>query len=116
MFCLAAVDRHKHSLYTKSMVVDDAHVLEQRTGLRSKVECATECYADYRCRTAVYEHDGDCFLVANFTENLSLREHNSNSGYGDYVLEMKTKTQMSTSSGTSEVVSCNETFIHPLSL
>ena len=39
-------------------------------GVRSKVECATLCYADKACRTAVFETDGNCFLIESLYENL----------------------------------------------
>ena len=87
----------------KFLFSEEAYVVDSKKGLRSKVECATECYADYRCRTAVFQHDGDCHLVSNFTENLNVVEDNSNSPISNYVLEMKTKTAQSSSS-TSNLV------------
>ena len=70
----------------KFLLSEEAYVVDSKKGVRSKVECATECYADYRCRTAVFQHDGDCHLVCYFAVYLIVVVDYSNSPISNYVL------------------------------
>ena len=60
--------------------------------LRSKVECATYCHAERDCNTAVYQYDGDCYLIRNFTDTLSITiEDNSSTDSEDDIIEMMSR-------------------------
>ena len=76
------------------MLTADARVMERLEGMRSKVECATYCYANRTCRTAVYQHDGDCILISNFTDWLTYTPVD-NSVYADQIIEMRSATAKS---------------------
>lgn len=65
--------------------------MELLEGVRSKVECATQCHANYTCRTAVYQADGDCYLIWNFADTFTFTD---TSGYAssDEVIELRSHT------------------------
>ena len=67
--------------------------MERIEGMRSRVECATYCYANSTCRTAVYKLDGDCILISNFTDWLTVTTIDNNNIHTDEIIEMRAATQ-----------------------
>ena len=67
-------------------------VLDARKNTRSKLECATMCYSDWRCMTAVYRKNGDCLFIRNFTDTLTIEDDSQSYILTEEILEMKTKT------------------------
>ena len=59
------------------------------------MECVTYCYAERDCNTAVYQHDGDCYLIANFIDSLAItlagEDNFSSSSQSEYIIEMNTR-------------------------
>ena len=67
-------------------------VLANRKHARSKLECATMCYADKRCRTAVYRTNGDCLFIKNFPDTLIIKDNSQSYDVADEILEIRTYT------------------------
>ena len=74
------------------MVAERADVLKTEKRTRSKLECATMCYSDRSCMTAVYRKNGDCLFIKDFSNKL-VYEDSSHSYIISYdILEMRSKT------------------------
>ena len=73
-----------------SAFVENVKVLETRKDARSKLECATMCYSDWRCMTAVYRKNGDCLFIRNFTNTLAMEDDFQSYDITEKILEMKT--------------------------
>ena len=53
-------------------LVGEPYVLDHVKGMRSKIECATYCYDNPYCRTAVFKRNSSCLLVRNYTVHMEL--------------------------------------------
>lgn len=52
-----------------------------QTCMRSVAECASYCYSDVQCRTAMYmTRSGDCYLIANYTVDLKIATEGGRDG------------------------------------
>ena len=71
---------------------DDVNVLERKWNTRSKLECATMCYSDKKCMTAVYKKNGDCLFIRNFTDTLTIEDDSQSYILTEEIMEIKTKT------------------------
>ena len=72
-----------------NVLVDNADIYAVKKHTRSKVECATYCYADRsKCWTAVYQQDGDCLLITNLTNSLTINDNGLHTS-SEHVIAMR---------------------------
>ena len=64
-------------------------MLETRKNTRSKLECATTCYADIECMTAVYRANGDCLFLKNFGDALIFEDPSYSYKVFEVTMELK---------------------------
>ena len=74
------------------MVAERADVLKTEKRTRSKLEWATMCYSDWRCLTAVYRKNGDCFFIKDFADTLVYEDSSHSYTISYDILEMRSKT------------------------
>ena len=82
---------------------ESADVFETRKHTRSKLECATMCYADKKCMTAVYRTSGDCLFIKNFANTLIYEDSLNSYRISDEILEMRSRTPKKTLVSASNV-------------
>ena len=73
------------------VVLENVTILDTRKNARSKLECATMCYSDKRCMTAVYRKNGDCLFIRNFTDTLTIEDDSHSYYVTEEIMAMKTK-------------------------
>ena len=67
----------------------DVYKTEKQT--RSKMECATMCYSDKKCMTAVYRKNGDCHFIKDLATTLVYDDGSNSYQITQDVLEMRSR-------------------------